>query len=76
VVHDSRTRELAKQLMVPALEIGDFIATRHRVDDMFARAAFDGDRFDANRRSIAAQYRELFEAVGLKASRHLVSLRE
>jgi hypothetical protein len=74
VVHDSRTRELAKQLMVPALEIGDFIATRHRVDDMFARAAFDGARFDANRQKIAAQYCELLETVGLKPSKHLSQL--
>lgn len=60
--------------MVPALEIPDFIANRHRIDDMFARAAFNGEKFDSNRQNIAAQYFELFEAVGLKPSRHLIEL--
>ena len=74
VVHDSRTRELAKRLMVPALEAGDFIATRHRVDDMFARAAFNGEKFDLNRQNTAKQYCELLNSSGLNPSKYLKNI--
>lgn len=74
ITHDTRTRELAKRLMVPRLEIRDFMETRYSVREMFARSSFDADAFDENRAQTAATYRGLLEAIGLKPSRHLLAL--
>lgn len=73
VVHDTRTRELARQLRVPHLEIQDFIAHRHSLRDLFAASGFRGAGFDEGRRAIAARYAEVVSAAGLTPSRHLRS---
>lgn len=74
ITHDTRTRELAQRLMVPRLDVRDFLETRYSVRDMFARASFDAGAFDENRAQTAAAYRGVVEAIGLKPSRHLLAL--
>jgi Polysaccharide pyruvyl transferase len=74
ITHDTRTRELARRLMVPRLEVREFMETRYSVRDMFARSSFDAQAFDDNRAQTAATYRGVIETIGLEPSRHLLAL--
>ncbi|WP_426955051.1 polysaccharide pyruvyl transferase family protein [Muricoccus radiodurans] len=72
ICHDTRTRELARQLRVPHLAPRDLIDHRHSVPALFAATRFSGRHFDEGRREAAAGYVEAVRAVGLAPSRHLL----
>ena len=74
VVHDTRTRELAKRCKLPMLEIKQFVENRYDIRKCFAETKFDGDAFDECRRAVAKEYVELFEAAGVTPSNHLLTL--
>jgi hypothetical protein len=74
VCHDTRTRELAIALKLPALDVSKFIETRYELRQLFAVAGFDGAAFDENRRRLAGEYKALIEAIGLTPSAHLRAL--
>ena len=73
ICHDSRTRELARQLRVPHLAPRDLIENRYSVPAMFAATKFSGSHFDTGRGEAAAGHVEAIRAVGLAPSRHLLS---
>jgi hypothetical protein len=72
ICHDTRTRELARQLRVPHLSPKEFIEFRHSVPDLFAATRFSGQNFDEGRVETAAGYATALQAVGLSPSRHLL----
>ncbi len=72
ICHDTRTRELAKQLRVPHIAPRDLIEHRYSVPALFAAARFSGRDFDAGRGEAAAGYAAAIRSVGLRPSRHLL----
>jgi hypothetical protein len=74
VHHDTRTRELSRQLRTPNIDVRQFLECRHSLRDLFDRSAFDGAAFDANRASAAGAYARILREIGLTPSRHLLSL--
>jgi polysaccharide pyruvyl transferase WcaK-like protein len=73
VCHDTRTRELAERMKLPALEIATFIEARYEIKRLFAATKFDGAAFDRTRQEAASEYIALFNELGLKPSPHLQS---
>jgi len=73
VVHDTRTKELAERLKLPALTLQKFIETRYDIFRMFAATSFDGVAFDIERRRIAEEYVSLIRELKLTPSDHLLS---
>ena len=76
ICHDTRTRELAKQLRVPHLAPRDLIEHRYSVPALFAATHFSGRDFDVGRGEAAAGYAAAVRAVGLQPSRHLLGFLE
>lgn len=74
VCHDTRTRELSRQLRVPNIDVRQFVENRYSVHDLFAQAGFSGTDFDEERGRVARVYYEVLAQIGLKPSRHLRSL--
>jgi hypothetical protein len=74
ICHDTRTRELARQLRVPHLEPRDLIEHRYSVPALFAATRFSGSHFDSGRGEMAAGYVAAVQAVGLRPSRHLLGI--
>lgn len=74
ICHDTRTRELAVTLKIPAVDVGKFVELRYELKRLFLAAEFDGAAFDENRRRLAREYVMLFETVGLTPSAHLRAL--
>ena len=73
ICHDTRTRELARQMRVPHVEPRDLIEHRYSVPALFAATRFSGSHFDTGRGEMAAGYVAAVRAVGLSPSRHLLS---
>ena len=73
ISHDTRTRELAKRLLVPTIDIQTFIESRYDIRRLFFACKFDGRAFETNRSEIAEGYSQLFREVGVKPSSHLLS---
>ncbi|WP_376094477.1 polysaccharide pyruvyl transferase family protein [Roseomonas sp. CCTCC AB2023176] len=76
ICHDTRTRELARQLRVPHIGPREVIENRFSVPALFAAAGFSGASFDEGRREAAAGYADVVRAVGLTPSRHLLRFLE
>lgn len=73
ICHDTRTRELAERMKLPALEVQAFIEGRYEIKRLFSATGFDGAAFDQNRRDIAQEYINLIEEIGLTPSAHLLA---
>ena len=73
VTHDTRTRELATRMKMPALDVPKFVESRYDIKRLFQVTRFDGAAFDAGRREVAHEYVTLFKTFGLTPSRHLLA---
>ena len=71
IVHDVRTRELAKSMHIPYLETGEFIGKRYNLCRIFRNIEFDGALFDRNRKRVAQEYVKMVKKCGLTPSAHL-----
>jgi hypothetical protein len=73
VPHDSRTSELVDAMRMPHVTHDD-VQSSASVRELVARAAFDGDAFDANRTQIAQVYKRRLEDLGIHADQRLHDL--
>lgn len=65
ISHDSRTDELAEQMMLPRLGAADVTKCK-KLRDLISRTRFDPAAFDRSRREKAAGYTAAFRKLGLE----------
>lgn len=70
VTHDLRTQELAEAMCVPAVTREQMLAA-DSLEELVDLAAFNGDRYDKNRRQRARLYAEMLTSLGLHISKPL-----
>ena len=66
--HDSRTRELAEIMAVPAMNYTDFLNTCHHVQDAWSRVEFDKDKYNQRRNELARNLADVYRAQNIKTS--------
>lgn len=66
--HDSRTRELAEAMAVPAMNYTDFLNSCHHVQDAWSRVEFDKDKYNRSRNELAQNLAEVYRTQNIKTS--------
>lgn len=62
ITHDSRTRELADTMALPAIDIGDFLENCQSIEDAWARIEFDPDAYAARRTELRTRLERVLAA--------------